>query len=45
VLDDDGRLHRFVRLFLNGEALDARALDTRIAAEDAVEVLAAIAGG
>jgi molybdopterin synthase sulfur carrier subunit len=46
VLDDAGQIHRFVRLFLNGEALDARrALDTRVAAEDAVEVLAAIAGG
>jgi aldehyde:ferredoxin oxidoreductase len=45
VLDDDGRLHRFVRLFVNGEALDARDLDTRVAAEDAVDVLAAIGGG
>jgi molybdopterin synthase sulfur carrier subunit len=46
VLDDAGQLHRFVRLFVNGAALDARrALDTRVAAGDAVEVLAAIAGG
>jgi sulfur carrier protein ThiS len=46
VLDGDGQLHRFVRLFVNGQALEARrALDTRVGAEDAVEVLAAIAGG
>jgi len=46
VLDAAGGLHGFVRLFLNGEALAAgRALDTPVAAEDALEVLAAIAGG
>lgn len=45
VLDDDGRLHRFVRLFVNGESLDRKNLDQPLAAEDRLEVLAAIAGG
>lgn len=45
ILDDEGRIHRFVRLFLNGELLDRGALDARVGADDALEVLAAIAGG
>jgi sulfur carrier protein ThiS len=45
ILDDAGRQHRFVKLFVNEEQLDADALDTPLAADDRLEVLAAIAGG
>jgi molybdopterin synthase sulfur carrier subunit len=45
VLDRDGKLRRFVRLFLNGDALDRDALDTAVAGEDRIQVLAAAAGG
>jgi hypothetical protein len=45
ILDDDGRTHRFVRLFLNGQQLGPAALDARVGPEDALDVLAAIAGG
>ncbi|HPG26617.1 MAG: MoaD/ThiS family protein [Spirochaetaceae bacterium] len=42
-----GGLHRFVKLFLNGELLgrEPSILDTPVAASDEIEVLAAIAGG
>jgi hypothetical protein len=45
ILDASGRQHKFVKLFLNHEQLDADVLDTRIDAGDRLEVLAAIAGG
>jgi molybdopterin converting factor small subunit len=45
VLDAEGRVHRFVRLFLNGEPLGAGALAQPVRDGDRVEVLAAIAGG
>ncbi|MCP3984884.1 MAG: MoaD/ThiS family protein [bacterium] len=46
VVDDDGSVQRFVKLFVNGEQLDAgEELHTAISAEDEVEILAAIAGG
>ncbi len=45
VLDEKGRVHRFVRLFLNGEALEPTALERAVADGDEVGVLAAIAGG
>jgi molybdopterin converting factor small subunit len=45
ILDDDGRTHRFVRLFLNGQLLGPAALDARVGPDDALDVLAAIAGG
>jgi hypothetical protein len=48
VLDADGRVHRFVKLFVNGDQLapgDTRALDAPLQPDDRVEVLAAIAGG
>jgi molybdopterin converting factor small subunit len=45
VLDPAGKVHRFVRLFLNGEALEPTALDRSVADRDEVGVLAAIAGG
>lgn len=45
ILDGGGRQHRFVKLFVNEEQLDADALDTPLADTDRLEVLAAIAGG
>ncbi len=46
VLDQDGAVHRFVKLFRNGEPLDAEgALRARVGRPDEVEILAAIAGG
>ena len=45
VLDANGNVHRFVKLFINGDPLDPSALDMAVGAEDRVEVLAAIAGG
>ena len=45
VLDADGQLHRFVKLFVNDETLDPAALDAAVAEDDPIEVLAAIAGG
>jgi molybdopterin converting factor small subunit len=45
VLDGDDAVHRFVKLFLNGEQLGAHALDTPLEPDDRLEVLAAIAGG
>lgn len=45
VLDAEGRLHRFVKLFVNGEPVEARKLDQPIGAGDALEIVAAIAGG
>jgi hypothetical protein len=45
ILDDAGRLHRFVRLFRNGEQLGGDVLGVEIGPDDRLEVLAAIAGG
>ena len=45
VLDDSGELHRFVKLFVNGDQLDGEPLTSRITEDDDLEVLAAIAGG
>ncbi len=45
VLDGDGNLRRFVRLFVNGEAVDRDAIDAPVADVDQVQVLAAAAGG
>jgi molybdopterin synthase sulfur carrier subunit len=45
VMDADGRMRRFVRLFLNGEPIGADALDTPVGPDDEVEILAAISGG
>ncbi len=41
----DGGLPRYVKLFLNGEVLDPGDLDRGVSEGDAVEVMAAIAGG
>lgn len=46
IFDGEGRIHRFVNLFLNGEELDrAEALGLPVSEGDDVEILAAIAGG
>ena len=45
VFDADGQLPDFVRLFVNGAPVDPGALDVRLARDDEVSVLAAIAGG
>ncbi len=45
VVDAQGGVHRFVKLFINGEQIDAGALELTVAPDDRVEVLAAIAGG
>ena len=45
VLDAQGKVHRFVKLFVNGEAVDPKRLDQALAAGDALEIVAAIAGG
>jgi molybdopterin converting factor small subunit len=45
ILDADGNVRRFVRLFVNGEALDRDAVDTPVAEGDRVQFLAAAAGG
>ena len=45
VLDGGGKLHPFVKLFVNEAQLPADALDTPLAKDDRLEILAAIAGG
>lgn len=45
VLTPAGETHRFVRLFLNGSALPAGALDRSVAPRDEIAILATIAGG
>jgi sulfur-carrier protein len=45
VFDGQGRVHKFVKLFVNGEEIARTALDTPVAGSDEVELLAAIAGG
>ena len=45
ILDDAGNVRRFVRLFVNGEALDRDAVNTPVAEADRVQFLAAAAGG
>ena len=45
VVDDQGRVHPFVKLFRNREQLTGDALAEPIADGDRLEVLAAIAGG
>jgi molybdopterin synthase sulfur carrier subunit len=45
VLDPEGKVHRFVQLFVNGEEIPRSALDTPVHGPDRVEILAAIAGG
>jgi molybdopterin synthase sulfur carrier subunit len=45
ILDGDGNLRRFVRLFVNGDSLERDAVDVPVAAEDLVQILASAAGG
>ena len=45
VLDANGQVHRFVKLFHNGDQLVGDVLATAVAADDQLEVIAAIAGG
>lgn len=45
VFDAEGNVHRFVKLFVNGDEIERAATDTSVADEDEVEILAAIAGG
>jgi sulfur carrier protein ThiS len=46
IFDAQGRLHRFVTLFVNGAELPREAaVETPVSERDRVEILAAIAGG
>lgn len=45
ILDGAGRQHKFVKLFLNEDQLEADKLDIPLSSEDRLEILAAIAGG
>ena len=45
ILDVGGKAHRFVSLFVNGDEIPREHLDARLAPEDRLEILAAIAGG
>ncbi len=45
IFDGQGRVHRFVNLFVNGEEIDRKDLGHAVASGDRVEILAAIAGG
>lgn len=45
VFDESGKVHRFVKLFINQEQIDPAALDKPLGVDDRLEVLAAIAGG
>lgn len=45
ILNANGELHLFAKLFLNGELLDRNALDTPVSGDDIVAVLAPAAGG
>jgi molybdopterin converting factor small subunit len=45
IFDAQGRVHRFVTLFVNGDEIDRSALATRVGGHDEIRILAAIAGG
>jgi molybdopterin synthase sulfur carrier subunit len=45
IVDGRGAVHRFVSLFVNGDEIAREHLDARLASEDRLEILAAIAGG
>lgn len=45
VVAEDGSVHRFVSLFVNGERLERDALETAVRPEDEIQILAAIGGG
>ena len=45
IFDAQGRVHRFVNLFVNGDEIDRGEIDVPVGESDRVEILAAIAGG
>jgi adenylyltransferase/sulfurtransferase len=45
IIDSKGEMHRFVRLFVNGDELERDDLDRTVSPDDRVAVLAAAAGG
>ena len=45
VVDEDGNVHRFVKLFKNGVQLKREVLRESLAPGDELEIVAAIAGG
>ena len=45
IFDASGQVHRFVRLFCNGEPVEPEQLDRAVQPGDEIEVVAAIAGG
>jgi molybdopterin converting factor small subunit len=45
VWDTSCRVHRFVKLYVNGDEIDRQATETPVVPSDEVEVLAAVAGG
>ncbi|TMA35513.1 MAG: MoaD/ThiS family protein [Deltaproteobacteria bacterium] len=45
IFDGSGRVHKFVKLFVNGDEIARSALDQPVADADEIEILAAIAGG
>lgn len=45
ILDTGGKQKRFVRLFLNGDALERDALDRLLSQEDTITIMASAAGG
>jgi sulfur carrier protein ThiS len=45
IFDGQGSVHRFVKLFVNGDEIERSALATPVASTDSIEILAAIAGG
>lgn len=45
VVDPAGKIHRFVKLFRNGELLAGEGLESELEAGDELEIVAAIAGG
>ena len=45
VFDARGVVHRFVKLFVNGEPIEPTALGTPVGEGDEVAILAAVAGG
>ena len=45
IFDPAGRVHKFVKLFVNGDEIARAALDKPVDRDDRIEILAAIAGG
>jgi molybdopterin converting factor small subunit len=45
IINSEGHPKRFVRFFLNGDALERDALDSALEAEDTITIMASAAGG